>query len=113
MTELHCGHRAAYCAAVAAFLLCADGLGAQAPARPPKDLAGCYVLTLSDWRRGGRPVSHRALPRLITLDTLPLENVGWRLVPDVPSQRGGGVPLFPRWRLTRDTVELLGRMATR
>jgi hypothetical protein len=105
----HCVPRTAYFVAATAFLLYSHGSRAQtpSPANPPTGLAGCYVLTLSEWRRVGFPVPSRRAPSLITLDTLPVENAGWRLVPDVADSGSSGVPRSPRWRVTRDTVELL------
>ncbi|MDQ3998468.1 MAG: hypothetical protein M3303_15775 [Gemmatimonadota bacterium] len=84
--------------------------------RLPRGLAGCYTLTVSAWMLpSGHWVPDSIVPRVITLDTLPADGA-WRLAPDVVDSPGARSASTPRWRVRRDTVELLwptGRRPTR
>jgi hypothetical protein len=71
------------------------------PSAREKELAGCYLVRLGDWRENpGSPVPQFELPSTIELK---LEPAGWRglkVSPDIPELVRPGLSsvLWPRWR---------------
>jgi hypothetical protein len=97
--------------AVFALLGLTASLGAQVDslrpaARSPQDLAGCYLLAVDGWWLPSGYVRDSVLPKLITLDTVLIDNGGWRLLPNILDSAGAISTTPARWRLRRDSVEL-------
>ena len=73
----------------------------------PKDVVGCYVLTVEPWSRPvGGDGRYDMLPKIVRLDTLAVEGGGWRLRPNVAYPHGRYLPP-PRWLVVRDSIHLV------
>ena len=80
---------------------------AQSPTAAPKDVVGCYALTVEPWSRPvGGDGRYYAVPKIVRLDTLAVEGGGWRLLPNIAYPNGRHLPP-PRWLVVRDSIQLV------
>ena len=85
----------------------AGALAAQSQIGAPKDVVGCYVLTVEPWSRPvGGDGRYYMVPKIVRLDTLAVEGGGWRLRPNVAYPHGRYLPP-PRWLVVRDSIQLV------
>lgn len=80
---------------------------AQSPTAAPKDVVGCYSLTLEPWSPPlGGDGRYYVVPPIVRLDTLAVEGGGWRLQPNIAYPHGRYLPP-PRWLVVRDSIQLV------
>jgi hypothetical protein len=88
---------------LAASLLSQRALAQRAPA----NVVGCYHLTVDKWRPGvGSDSAYHALPRFVVLDSTPLDDGDWRIIPNIDFPHPRNFPAYPRWSVEGNQLEL-------
>lgn len=97
---------------VLVFSLVASASQAQvaraAPTADVRAMAGCYVVTVSEWSPPDPNAGYHRIPRRIRLDTTPTSRGGrWVLSPNIAYPHPGAFPGTPGWSLSADTMRLV------